>query len=80
MKKNFGVILYLLVGNIYSLAAQSEKEILQLEAFAKNLDSLRQDHHIPGLAAAIVKDQKVLWAEGFGMSHFDTGDGAFIEK
>lgn len=47
----------------------------QLKAFSAELDSLRQAHHIPGLAAAVVKEQELVWAKGFGNSHFDTGDG-----
>ncbi|WP_138431119.1 serine hydrolase domain-containing protein [Fodinibius saliphilus] len=38
--------------------------------------SLRKANHIPGLAAAVVKDQDIAWSTGFGSSHFDTGDGA----
>jgi len=30
------------------------------------LESLRQDLKIPAFSAAIVKDQKVIWAKGFG--------------
>lgn len=30
------------------------------------LESLRQELKIPAYSAAIVKDQKVLWAKGFG--------------
>ena len=46
------------------------------EDFSAVLDSLRQANHIPGLAAAIVKDQELAWSKGYGSSHFDTGDGA----
>ena len=47
-----------------------------ISEFSAELDSLRTANHIPGLAAAIVKDQELVWSEGFGSSHFDTGDGA----
>ncbi|NGP77551.1 beta-lactamase family protein [Balneolaceae bacterium YR4-1] len=47
----------------------------QIEAFSADLDSLRKANHIPGLAAAIVKDREIAWSNGFGSSHFDTGDG-----
>jgi CubicO group peptidase (beta-lactamase class C family) len=30
------------------------------------LENIRQDLRIPAYSAAIVKDQKVLWAKGFG--------------
>lgn len=44
-------------------------------AFSAELDSLRKAHHIPGLAVAIVQNQKIAWSTGYGSSHFDTGDG-----
>lgn len=48
----------------------------QFKAFSTELDSLRKANHIPGLAAAVIKDQKLAWSKGYGSSHFDTGDGA----
>ena len=47
----------------------------QLGAFSAELDSLRQEKNIPGLAVAIVKNNKLAWSGGFGSSHFDTEDG-----
>lgn len=46
------------------------------KTFSIELDSLRKANHIPGLAAAVVKDQELTWSKGYGSSHFDTGDGA----
>ncbi|PQJ35428.1 hypothetical protein BSZ35_13165 [Salinibacter sp. 10B] len=46
------------------------------QAFATDLDSLRQGNRIPGLAAAVVKDRKIAWMSGYGSAHFDTDDGA----
>jgi CubicO group peptidase (beta-lactamase class C family) len=38
-----------------------------LEAkFSTELDILRQEHKIPGMSAAVVRDQKVVYARGFG--------------
>ncbi|WP_185957317.1 serine hydrolase domain-containing protein [Gracilimonas mengyeensis] len=37
---------------------------------------MRKTNHIPGLAAAVIKDQQLAWSQGFGSSHFDTGDGS----
>lgn len=48
----------------------------QFKTFSVELDSLRKANHIPGLAAAVVKDQELEWSKGYGSSHFDTGDGA----
>lgn len=40
----------------------------RLERLERQLESLRQELKIPALSAAIVKDQKVLWAKGFGFA------------
>ena len=42
----------------------SEKE--RIARFEKQLDELREKLKIPGLSAAIVKDQKIFWSKGFG--------------
>ncbi len=36
-----------------------------------SLESLRQDLKIPAMSAAVVKDQKVLWAKGFGYADLE---------
>ena len=43
----------------------------ELQTFAAELDSLRKAHHIPGLAAAVVRDQTLIWSEGYGMAYLD---------
>ena len=43
----------------------------QLERFEKQVDELRTLLKIPGLSAVILKDQKVLWAKGFGFADFE---------
>ncbi|BFP42814.1 hypothetical protein FGF1_36590 [Flavobacteriaceae bacterium GF1] len=53
---------------------------IEYNEFSTALDSLRVAQHIPGLAAAIVKDQELVWSKGFGSSHFDTGDGLEFKK
>ena len=40
------------------------------------LEELRHDLQIPGFSAAVVKDQKVLWARGFGCADIATGTPA----
>ena len=37
------------------------------------LDSLRQAHRIPGLAAVVVQDGETVWADGFGVAEVDEG-------
>lgn len=42
-----------------------------LAAFRHFLEELRRDLKIPGLSAAIVKDENILWAEGFGYADME---------
>lgn len=78
--KPVGIFFLILLTASFSVYAQpaipSTATDARIEAFSASLDSLRKATHIPGLAVAVVKDQELLWSEGFGMSHFDTGDGA----
>ena len=46
-----------------------EKEVTQ--QFSQFLEDLRRDLKIPGLSAAIVKDENVLWSEGFGYADLE---------
>ena len=48
----------------------SENE--RIARFEKQLNELREKLKIPGLSAAIVKDQKLLWAKGFGHADLDS--------
>ena len=41
--------------------------------FGRELDALREKLHIPGMAAAVVRDREVIWSRGFGMA--DIGNG-----
>src|SRR5262245_38716067 len=50
-------------------AQQTEKASSEKERIArreKQIEELREKLKIPGISAAIVKDQKLLWAKGFG--------------
>ena len=38
----------------------------RLQKFEKQIDELRGRLKVPGLSAAIIKDQKLVWAKGFG--------------
>jgi CubicO group peptidase (beta-lactamase class C family) len=52
-----------------STTAQSlSSDTARLERLEKQLESLRHELMIPALSAAVVKDQKVLWAKGFGFA------------
>src|SRR5690349_1852276 len=43
----------------------------QIARFETRLESLREELRIPAYSAAIVKDQKVIWAKGFGYADVD---------
>lgn len=49
-------------------AAATRKQLKQL---ASELDWLRKELQIPGLSAAVVKDQQLVWATGFGYSDLE---------
>lgn len=42
------------------------------EPFANSLDRLRVEHRIPGLSAAVVLDQQLVWSAGFGVANVET--------
>ena len=50
-----------------TVTAQSS-DAARLARLESQLESLRQELKIPALSAAIVRDQKVLWAKGFGFA------------
>ncbi|MFK8010991.1 MAG: serine hydrolase domain-containing protein [Marinicellaceae bacterium] len=43
----------------------------QLKEISIKLDQRRKAHHVPGLAIAIVKDNKVIFSKGYGVSDID---------
>jgi len=48
-------------------AASKEMSLSSLLAIEKTLDARRQELHVPGVAFAIVKDDKIIYSHGFGM-------------
>jgi CubicO group peptidase (beta-lactamase class C family) len=74
--KAFLVMAVLLFSSIAPVSAQPGKAVPEDETkitdrFASFLEELRRDLKIPGLSAAIVKDDQVLWAEGFGYADLE---------
>jgi CubicO group peptidase (beta-lactamase class C family) len=49
-------------------AAASAADAARLALLEQQLDGLRQELKIPSLSAAVVRDQKVVWAKGFGFA------------
>lgn len=48
--------------------ADDTKLKVRLETFDRNVEDLRALLKIPGISAAVVKDQKVIWSKGFGLA------------
>ena len=54
--------------NSEDASSQDEK---RLERFEKQVDDLRTLLGIPGMSAAVIKDQKLIWARGFGFADLE---------
>ena len=54
-----------------TLAACATTNDTPIKGFEREADQLRQTLHIPGMSAAIVQDQKVLWTHGFGYADLE---------
>ena len=50
-----------------------EKDAADIALLEMELDRLRQRLSIPAFSAAIVRDQEILWARGFGCADLETG-------
>ncbi|MFL7894333.1 MAG: serine hydrolase [Anaerolineales bacterium] len=57
------------VGNQGLEPAQNHNE--EFRAFTSDLDTIRQDLKIPGMSAAIVQNQELVWASGFGYADLE---------
>jgi CubicO group peptidase (beta-lactamase class C family) len=54
-----------------ALTACATTDADRVKSFERDVDQLRRTLHIPGMSAAIVKDQKVLWTGGFGYADLE---------
>ncbi len=57
-----------------SFLSVAEKD--RINRFARQLENLRRLLKIPGMSVGIVKDQQLIWAEGFGFSDKEKGVAA----
>ncbi|HKV13056.1 MAG TPA: serine hydrolase [Thermoanaerobaculia bacterium] len=76
--KNFTILALALLVNAPGSVSQTPDRNNQdtssqqrLERFEKQTDELRTLLKIPGMSAVILKDQKVLWAKGFGFADLE---------
>ena len=59
----------LLLAGLVGAASGDEPTLEQrLEKLAETLEAEREKNHIPGLSIAIVKDDEIIWARGFGLA------------
>ena len=52
----------------HDISTQDKK---RLERFESQVDDFRERLKIPGMSAVIIKDQRVLWAKGFGFADLE---------
>ena len=58
-----------------AVAGQDEPTLKKrLDALSARLEERRAEFHIPGLAIAVVKDDKVIFAQGFGHRDLEKND------
>lgn len=49
---------------------------MDLASFEAHLETIRQELKIPGMSAAVVRDQKLVWAKGFGHADLENRGAA----
>jgi CubicO group peptidase (beta-lactamase class C family) len=62
-----------------AIAATNPVSSESLARFEAKVESLRETLKIPGISAAIVKDEELVWAQGFGMANLEDGIEATTE-
>ena len=62
-----GILLIALLLPAYAIADQQTENSDRIANLIKTLESKRQEHHIPGMAIAVVKDDQVILSHGFGL-------------
>jgi CubicO group peptidase (beta-lactamase class C family) len=64
MKKRLSLILFLLLFPVFVFAQDYSAKLSEIDAYAQKV---REDWKIPGMAVAIVKDDKVIFQKGYGV-------------
>jgi CubicO group peptidase (beta-lactamase class C family) len=74
-KSLLAVLLVFNAGNLRSQTSNKEnisrRDQERLARFEKQVEELRALLKIPGMSAAIIKDQKLIWAKGFGFADLE---------
>lgn len=70
--RSVSTIILMFLTLTFSIAGSArETSSDNLDALKNSLEQLRQDLHIPGMALVIVKDDEVIFAEGFGFANIE---------
>jgi CubicO group peptidase (beta-lactamase class C family) len=74
MRKPAGITLLILVVGICRLQAQAISPFAdRLAEFESVLEVLQLELKIPGMSAALVKDQELIWSRGYGYADLENG-------
>jgi CubicO group peptidase (beta-lactamase class C family) len=65
------VLAFVAFAGACALSTQALGKETRLKAFESQVEDLRARLRIPGLSVAVVEDQKVLWAKGFGYADYE---------
>jgi len=74
MKKSLlvTIILLMAIAGVCPVQAQTAQPFDErLAGFELALEDMRQELKIPGMSAALVKDQELVWARGFGYADLE---------
>jgi CubicO group peptidase (beta-lactamase class C family) len=74
MKNNFlrvNLILLLLVFPVFVFAQSIDEKLKEIDAYA---EKTRADWNVPGMAIAIVKDDKIVFAKGYGVRQLNKSE------
>ena len=71
MKKKLSILLFLLLFPVFIFGQDYSAKIAEIDAYAQKVQA---DWKIPGLAIAIVKDDKVIFRKGYGVRELNKPD------
>jgi CubicO group peptidase (beta-lactamase class C family) len=57
---------------VAEVPAKPDEQAARLERLRTRLEEARVQHHIPGMAVAVVRGDAVIFAEGFGLADLET--------
>ncbi|WP_413442380.1 serine hydrolase domain-containing protein [Synechococcus sp. MIT S1220] len=61
-----------LLGTIAQLASPAKAATQPFSPLQQQIETLRQEHNIPGASVAVIQDGRIAWARGFGMADLES--------